>query len=112
MKNCSLSVDEAAEEEINRAEIEHEEDVTHTDGHHECVPSLNNHQGIGDKDKIQNSDYDFQTGFYLIPRLLGRANESKHPDISENCDHSDHVDGVEVRVALVRFASCKREPAF
>ena len=52
LKNCSLSVDEAAEEEINREEIEHEEDVTHTDGHHERVPSLNNHQRIGDKDKI------------------------------------------------------------
>ena len=47
LKNCSLSVDEAAEEDIGRAEVEHEQDVTHTDGHHERVPSLNNHQGIG-----------------------------------------------------------------
>ena len=52
-------MDEAAEEDIGRAEIEHEEDVTHTDGHHERVPSLNNHQRIGDKDKIKNSDHDF-----------------------------------------------------
>ena len=104
-------MDEAAEEDIGWAEIEHEEDVTHTDGHHERVPSLNNHQGIGYRAEIENN-HDFKKDFYLIPRLLGRANESKHPDVSENCDHSDHVDGVEVRVALVRFASRKREPAF
>ena len=52
-------MDEAAEEDIGWAEVEHEEDVTHTDGHHECVPSLNKHQGIGYRAEIENN-HDFK----------------------------------------------------